>query len=316
MNLRFLETFVWVVRLRSFRLTAEKLFTTQASVSSRIAALEEELGVRLFDRDARGVKLTPDGHKVLEYADRMVTTLHQLQAAVTQHAGFEGRVRIGAMDSVIHTWLSPLISRTVEQFPALEIELVADSATHLVEQLQKGTLDIAFQTEILRQESIRNVELARYPIRWVVASNSWLDRPYASLKDLAQERLITFVSNSRPHQDLLNLLHLNGIESPRINCVNSIAAMTRLVDDGFGVGALPTVLVRDKIDCGALIVLDIEPPLPALPIVASWRVGAGLQAHETVVELARSMVCEFCKLAGPVHALSEAHWSVEHRMKQ
>lgn len=53
MNLRFLETFVWVARLKSFRLTAEKLFTTQASVSSRIAALEADLGVRLLLRDSR-----------------------------------------------------------------------------------------------------------------------------------------------------------------------------------------------------------------------------------------------------------------------
>ncbi|MFP3448871.1 LysR family transcriptional regulator, partial [Pseudomonas sp. SIMBA_067] len=59
MNLRFLETFVWVARLKSFRLTAEKLFTTQASVSSRIAALEADLGVKLLLRDSRGVSLTP-----------------------------------------------------------------------------------------------------------------------------------------------------------------------------------------------------------------------------------------------------------------
>ncbi|MCQ1775590.1 LysR family transcriptional regulator, partial [Neorhizobium galegae] len=54
MNLKFLETFVWVAKLKSFRLTAEKLFTTQASISSRIAVLESELGVKLFLRDSRG----------------------------------------------------------------------------------------------------------------------------------------------------------------------------------------------------------------------------------------------------------------------
>ena len=74
MNLRFLETFVWVARLKSFRLTAEKLFTTQASVSSRIAALEADLGVKLLLRDSRGVSLTPEGGKVLEYAERMLET--------------------------------------------------------------------------------------------------------------------------------------------------------------------------------------------------------------------------------------------------
>ncbi|CBJ35510.1 putative transcriptional regulator, LysR family (plasmid) [Ralstonia solanacearum PSI07] len=303
MNLRFLETFVWVARLRSFRLTADKLFTTQASISARIAALEDELGVRLFDRDTRGVQLTPDGHKVLEYADRMVSTLHQMQAAVAQRPGFEGRVRVGAMDSVIHTWLSPLIARTAEMFPALEIELVADSAMHLAEQLQKGSLDIAFQTDLLRAESVRNVELVRYPIHWVVAANSRLARPYAGLADLAQERLITFVRNSRPHQDMLNLLHLNGVVSPRINCVNSVAAMTRLVGDGFGVGALPTLLVRDRIEGGALTVLDIEPRLPPLPVIASWRTGAGLDVHEAIVGLARTMARELCLSVGPRYAV-------------
>lgn len=306
MNLRFLETFVWVARLRSFRLTADKLFTTQASISARIAALEEELGVRLFDRDTRGVQLTPDGHKVLEYADRMVSTLHQMQAAVAQRPGFEGRVRVGAMDSVIHTWLSPLIARTAEMFPALEIELVADSAMHLVEQLHKGLLDIAFQTELLRAESVRNVELARYPIHWVVASNSRLAHPYANLAELAQERLITFVRSSRPHQDVLNLLHLNGVASPRINCVNSVAAMTRLVGDGFGIGALPTLLVRDRIESGALTVLEVEPTLPPLPVGASWRAGAGLEVHESIVALARTMAHELCQSVGPRYALVAA----------
>ena len=69
MNMRFLLTFVWVARLGSFRLTAEKLSTTQAAISSRISVLETELGVQLFQRDSRGVNLTREGHKVLGYAE-------------------------------------------------------------------------------------------------------------------------------------------------------------------------------------------------------------------------------------------------------
>ena len=58
MNIRFLETFVWLAQLKHFRLTAEKLHTTQSAVSSRIATLEQDFGVRLFDRIAREVALT------------------------------------------------------------------------------------------------------------------------------------------------------------------------------------------------------------------------------------------------------------------
>lgn len=82
MNLKFLETFVWVAKLKSFRLTAEKLFTTQASISSRIAVLESELGVKLFLRDSRGVSLTPEGLKVLDYAEQMMVTMQGLKQSL------------------------------------------------------------------------------------------------------------------------------------------------------------------------------------------------------------------------------------------
>ena len=58
MNLRFIEAFVWVARLRSFTAAAEKLYTTQAAISARIATLEDEFGVKLFERDKRTVALT------------------------------------------------------------------------------------------------------------------------------------------------------------------------------------------------------------------------------------------------------------------
>lgn len=226
MNLKFLETFVWVARLKSFRLTAEKLFSTQASISSRIAVLEDELGVKLFVRDSRGVTLTPEGDKVLAYAERMMDTMHALKQSLDTGASTQGRIRIGAMDTVIHTWLSPLVARVTETFPAVEIELMADTARNLSEQLQKGYLDLIFQTDSLRHESVLNLELGSYPLRWIVSTGSIYHRDYASLADLARERVVTFSKHSRPHQDVLGLLHANGVAAPRLNCVNSVAAMT------------------------------------------------------------------------------------------
>lgn len=155
MNLRFLETFVWVARLKSFRLTAEKLFSTQASISSRIAALEDELGTRLFLRDSKGVSLTPEGQKVLEYAERMIDTMQDLKQSISDTGNIQGRIRVGAMDTVIHTWLSPFVTRVMERYPAVEIELTADTARNLNEQLLKGYLDIVFQTDMVNGDSVR-----------------------------------------------------------------------------------------------------------------------------------------------------------------
>src|SRR5256885_944731 len=79
MNLRFLETFVLLAELRNFRLTAERLYTTQAAVSSRIATLEQEFGVRLFDRGVREVTLTADGAKALVHAERMLRLMREMR---------------------------------------------------------------------------------------------------------------------------------------------------------------------------------------------------------------------------------------------
>lgn len=296
MNLKFLETFVWVARLKSFRLTADKLFTTQASISSRIAVLEGELGVKLFLRDSRGVSLTPEGLKVLDYAEQMLDTMAALKQSIETRSSKVGRVRIGVMDTVIHTWLSPLVAQMTDLYPRVEIELVADTALNLCDQLQKGFLDLVLQTDLIRHESVRSLELASHPLGWIVASNSIYNRDYADLAELAQERIITYSKNSRPHQDIVALMQANGVLAPRLNCVNSVSAITRLLRDGFGIGALPPVLVTEELARGELILLDIEQRPGDLPVVVSWRVG--VEWVEEIVTLCQQVLAGYAHKVG------------------
>ncbi|CAI8863197.1 MULTISPECIES: LysR family transcriptional regulator [Pseudomonas] len=297
MNLKFLETFVWVARLKSFRLTADKLFTTQASISSRIAVLEGELGVKLFLRDSRGVTLTPEGLKVLDYAEQMMDTMQALKQSIETRSSKIGRIRIGVMDTVIHTWLSPLVARMMDSYPQVEIELVADTSLNLCDQLQKGFLDLVLQTDLLRQESIRSLELACHPMGWIVASHSIYNREYANLAELARERIITYSKNSLPHQEVLSLMQANGVSAPRLNCVNSVSAITRLLRDGFGIGALPPVLVSEELARGELTLLTIDQRPPNLQVVVSWRVGVELV--EEVVVLCQQVLEQYARKVGP-----------------
>ncbi|MFJ7312370.1 LysR family transcriptional regulator [Pseudomonas sp. NPDC098747] len=296
MNLKFLETFVWVARLKSFRLTADKLFTTQASISSRIAVLEGELGVKLFLRDSRGVSLTPEGLKVLDYAEQMLDTMQALKQSIETRSSKVGRVRIGVMDTVIHTWLSPLVAQMTDVYPRVEIELVADTSLNLCDQLQKGFLDLILQTDLVRHESVRSLELASHPLGWIVASNSIYNRDYADLAELAQERIITYSKNSRPHQDILALMQASGVLAPRLNCVNSVSAITRLLRDGFGIGALPPVLVAEELARGELTLLGIDKTPPALQVVVSWRVG--VEWVEEIVTMCQQVLAEYARKVG------------------
>ena len=80
MNLRFVEAFYWVASLKSVTRAAEKLFLTQSAMSSRIAALEEELGVLLLDRRDKQFRLTVAGTRFLDYAQRLTASVAQVIA--------------------------------------------------------------------------------------------------------------------------------------------------------------------------------------------------------------------------------------------
>jgi DNA-binding transcriptional LysR family regulator len=92
MNTRFLETFVAVANLGSFRAAAEQLNVSQATVSSRISALETELRVRLFDRDFHATRITVAGAMILNKAQAMLATERTLRNTLADPAESVGRV--------------------------------------------------------------------------------------------------------------------------------------------------------------------------------------------------------------------------------
>ena len=142
MNLKFLETFVWVARLNSFSLAAERLNATQATVSHRIATLERDLGIRLFERDTRELKLTALGIDAREHAERIVRLAADFRRRMSDPSGLAGTVRIGVIDTVVYSWLPALIERVREAYPDVVLELTAAITPEISDDLQDGRLDL------------------------------------------------------------------------------------------------------------------------------------------------------------------------------
>ena len=290
MNLKFLETFIWVARLRSFSLAAHKLHSTQAAVSSRSSVLEHELGTPLFTRDPKGAMLTRAGERVLQHAEQVSESMSQLRDSLQDEKLAFGTIRIGAMDTAIHSWFTDFIADVTRHYPNLDIEVTADTALNLNEQLRRGLLDMVLQTDMLRDETIHSIELLQLPVSWVAASHSEVASglcgaaPAQALRRFARERLITYSRHSRPHQDLLRLMQASGISDAKISCVNSVAAMIRLTQAGFGIAAIPLALVPDLLGKGTLRVLEGATTPPPMPFVVAWRSGA--EWTERLVEVA------------------------------
>ncbi|WAS57789.1 LysR family transcriptional regulator [Burkholderia ambifaria] len=283
MNIRFLETFVWLAKLENFRLTAEKLHTTQAAVSSRIASLEEAFDVRLFDRNTRSATLTPAGRRMLAYAERIVRLDGEMRRDIDA-ASDAGLIRIGVIESIVHSWFPALMAQLRERYPRLDVEITSDTTLHLIRLLSTDGVDLILQTDPVPGPDFTNLPLCEFPVRWAASPRLGLGGERLDVARLAAYPIISFSRHSGPHATIERLFA--AVERPAsINCITSVAAMIRLVADGFGVAALPPAIIGRELQEGALELLDVEPEFPALPLVASYRTQ-GLPVAARIAELA------------------------------
>ncbi len=300
MNLRFLEAFVWVARLSSFKAAADKLCTTQAGISSRIATLEEQLGVRLFERDRRSVTLTFQGTELLPMAESMLELHAKMRAAVGSPQVSSGTLRIGVMETVVHTWLPALLSRFSRRYPQITIELQSDTSPRLRDELLRGRLDVAFQTEAISEGFIENRGIAMLAMRWVAAASLPLAPGTLRLADLAEWPIISFQRESVVYRSVLAAASGGELRTPlKVSFFSSLAAMIELAKTGFGVAPLPVAVVQREVERGELVLLDVDPPLPPLPVFASQRAEPALAEVDELIALAELVCAEFLAAARP-----------------
>ena len=269
MNLRFVEAFYWVVQLKSVSRAAEKLFITQSAMSSRIAALEDELGVLLLDRRDKQFRLTVAGMRFFTHSQRLLA----LQREIRSEMGAGARkvsLRIGVIESVLHSWLLEWVQHTRKADPDFELELSVETTPVLVDQVKRGALDLAFAALPSSGESLRSRELPAMEMVFVGHKDVHRKRRY-TLAELAAYDLLTFQRGSQPHVALIDMFREAGVEPPRVHTISSISAMVQLVESGFGVATLPHAAVVRLADRLALKALNVDAALTALPIHLSWR---------------------------------------------
>lgn len=286
MNLRFLETFLWIARLGSFRAAAGKLNLTQAAVSGRIAALESDLGMPLFERASRDIRLTSSGRTLMRYAEQIMATDHAMREALKGPRTVQGRIRLGIVESIVHTWFAPFIKRLHDTYPELEIELTVESTLRLHDLIKRGAVDVALQTDPVIAEGIWNRPLGRLRMGFICEASADVGESI-SLQQLAMRwPVVTFPRHSQPHSSLLEVIESAGVTVPRIHFVSSIAASVQLIDNGLGVGTLPVAALQRGIKKGLYQVLPCTSSLPDLRLVVSWQPDPLAGLSEAVIAVA------------------------------
>lgn len=295
MNLKFLETFVWVARLRSFSLAAEKLCTSQASVSNRIATLERDLGVRLLERDLRTVGLTAHGQRALPQAEVIVRLVAEFEASVGDAEQTRGTIRIGAIDSIVYAWLPRLIERVKAAYPQVTIDLNVDTSLNLARLIREGEIDLGLVMGPLVAPHVRNIALGAFDCLWIASSALALPARTLSLAELGDHPIFAYSRGSQPHQAVLRLIETSGLDpgATRVFNSNSLATITRLVRDGVGIAVLPRVVVREFLATGELVVLDVAAALPPLQFHAVYADDPTSRLPALIADMAAAIASEF-----------------------
>ncbi len=270
MNFKRLETFIWVATLGSFRKAAERLYTTQPAISTRIAALEEELGVQLFERESGKTLLTSKGQELLPFAEKIVFMSEQLRKRADRVALLSGILRLGVSETIVHSWLPQFFRELHKAVPNLDVEITVDVTSNLRTGLMDRSLDLAFLMGPVSEPKMENRELCSFPLMWVASPDLKLPKRRLDLEELAEWPIVTYARNTKPFAEISQKFSQLDELPARFYSSSSLAACRRLTIDGIGVSTLPLSVIADELKNGQLVRLDTAWTPSQLEFTASY----------------------------------------------
>jgi DNA-binding transcriptional LysR family regulator len=241
-----LRIFAAVARTGSMSKAAGELGTVQSNVTARIRALEERLGVELFERSNRGARLTAAGQRLRPFADRVAGLLDDAKRAVADEGTPAGSLVVGSLETTAALRLSPVLADFVAAYPDVDLTLRTGTTQELIEQTIERRLDGAFVAG-----PVNHVELLAEPFfreELVV-----LTAPNADFETLAARghlRIIVLRVGCSYRRHLETLLARRGIVNERTLEFGTVEAIVSCVAAGLGVTLLPEALVGPVVQRG------------------------------------------------------------------
>lgn len=255
MDIELLRTFLEVNRTRHFGDAAEALHLTQAAVSARIKQLETILGVKLFDRLKRDIRLTPEGHRLLRYADMLISGWRKARQDVSvggaaQQLAIGGSVRL--WDVALQDWFISLR----RQMPEVAIIAEVHTPDLLTRRLLDGLLDVAFMLEPAQLDVLQVQKVALMQLLLVSSeTDQRVDQALGENYLMVDWGLAHAIEHRRMFPDA---------PEPHVRIGQARIALAHMLDIG-GSAYLPARMVADDIAVGQL---HMVPDAPTIELTA------------------------------------------------
>ncbi len=258
MEIRQLKTFKTIAQLLSFNRAAEHLHYAQSSVSAQIHALEEELGVKLFDRLGRGILLTEAGESLLKYAVKILELAEETRAEVTGTKELKGSLTIKVPETLGVHRLPLAIQQFRSQYPKVRLRFTTCTHDGLQKDLRKGVTDLAFlMTDSFHAADLEVQPLGIEKLLLVAHPNHPLAKKQVVLtRDLEGETLLFSRVDCSYRKVLEAVLKMEKVRYDRSLDLYSVATIKQCIMAGLGISMLPSITVKEDIAQGRLTALS------------------------------------------------------------
>jgi len=279
-TLRQLQFFTAAAEQGSVSGAARALSISQSSVTEAIRALEDDLGVTLFERLPRGLEITQKGAAFLRHARQILADVATARTAFRDDAEqATGRLSLGVTSLVAGYVLSDILSRFRRAFPQVELNVIEDNGDYLQHLLIGGELDVAvLLTSSVKDRMALHVEtLLVSPYRlWLPLAHPLAQQTAIGLDELAGQPLIQLMVDEI-EDSTRRLMQALAVKPQIAFRTRSVEAVRSLVATGAGLAILPSLVYRPwSLEGDRIEIRDVSGDLPSVQVGLAWRKGAPL----------------------------------------
>lgn len=276
-TIRQLEYFVTVAKSSNYRRAAQKLGISQPTLTLQIAAMEEEMGLQLFDRSRAGTLLSPAGRDLLPLARDILEHYQQLADLVAgKGKELAGSFRLGVSPTIGPNLLPRVLPALHARYPALKLHVREDVPRQLEEGLNEGTYDLILTVLPMHAGDNKIRPLFTEPLHVVVSNSHPLaKKPRLVSRDLHQQDVISIDESHHMHRQLQALCDRFGARLQRQYEGNSLSAVRLMVMMGMGIAILPALFIQAEMNqSDSIRIYSLEDEAITRTHIAMWRKNA------------------------------------------
>ncbi len=268
MNLQQLE-YIWAVdKYKNFSKAAEVCFVTQATLSTMVKRLEEELGVTIFDRKSNPIITTDCGIEILKEAQLILHHSKQLKQLALEVKGIiEGEIKIGVIPTIAGNLIHRIIPNLLDKYPNLKLNFYEITTEELIGKLKSGELDIGIASTPLNHPEIEE-EILYYEKLLVYGNIGKGKTKYRNPEEIPNENIWLLEQGNCLTDQVTNLCNLNTkkIHKNLSFSPNSFDSLLNLVDQLKGLTLIPELYYQDLPIERKAMVKDFQSPYPVREI--------------------------------------------------